>query len=362
MLAKTRELVEEVTRQLDAYDIAGACSTVAAFIDALNNWYIRRSRDRFWGSGEGAAADRDALDTLYTVLVTFTQVAAPLLPLLMDEIHLGLTSGPEASGSVASVHLTDWPDPATLPADPELVRDMDRVREVCSAALALRAEHGLRVRLPLARLTVAGKETSRLQPLVDLVREEVNVKEVELSDDLEAFGSFVLRPNGRVLGPKLGADTQVVIRAAKAGEWTTNDDGTVSVAGHTLVDDEFELALQAREGHATTALRGNDTVVDLDIEVTPELEAEGQARDLVRQVQDARRKEDLHVSDRIALRISLPDEMAAAVAPHHGYVAEQVLATSIEHVTGTLAHSGVLGGETISFEFDLAAAGSDRPG
>src|SRR5690606_29786627 len=155
----------------------------AAFIDALNNWYIRRSRDRFWGAGgasgvpgradhttaaDGAGApsggggraggvpgraDHDALDTLYTVLVTLTQVAAPLLPFLTGAMYRGLVGAPADRDVDLSVHRSDWPDVEAFPADPDLVRDMDRVREVCSVGLSLRVERGLRVRLPLAALT-----------------------------------------------------------------------------------------------------------------------------------------------------------------------------------------------------------------
>ena len=197
---------------------------------------------------------RDAMDTLYSVLITFSQVAAPLLPMLTEVIHSGLT-GDE------SVHLTDWPDAGQLPADPELVRTMDRVREIASTALSLRADHGLRVRQPLASVTVAGRDTAGVDDFAHLLRDEVNVKEVTFTDDLEAFGSFALKPDGKIVGPKLGADTQDVMKAARAGEWQRNDDGTVTVGHHTLEPGEFELALSAEEGTAAAPLRNNDAVV-----------------------------------------------------------------------------------------------------
>src|SRR5690606_33927510 len=131
---------EAVTDSLDRYDIAGACAAVRSYLDALTNWYVRRSRDRFW------AGDRDAFNTLYTVLETLCRLAAPLAPLVTEEIWRGLTGG-------RSVHLVDWPDAAELPADPELVAAMDAVREVCSGALSVRKGSGLRVRLPLPKLT-----------------------------------------------------------------------------------------------------------------------------------------------------------------------------------------------------------------
>jgi isoleucyl-tRNA synthetase len=338
ILAKTRVLVEAVTARLDAYDLAGACGEVRAYLDALNNWYIRRSRDRFWapaGAG-GVAADqakRDAYDTLYTVLVAVTKVTAPLLPLVSEEVYTGLT-GDE------SVHLTAWPAADELPADPDLVRAMDRIRDLTTAALSLREERGLRTRLPLRRLTVAGHDVGALEPFVGLLRDEVNVKEVVLSDDLEAYGRFVLKPSGRALGPKLGGDTQKVMAAARQGDWQAGPAGTVVVAGHTLEPGEFDLALESRPGDATAAVRTNDALVNLDVELTDELVAEGWARDLIRAVNDLRKAADLDVSDRIALTVSAPDDLRAAFEAHRDAIAGEVLATTSAIVATEADESG----------------------
>ncbi|MFI5045163.1 MAG: isoleucine--tRNA ligase, partial [Acidimicrobiales bacterium] len=318
ILAKTRSLVTAVTERMDVYDIPGACAEIQAFLDALNNWYIRRSRERFWAPGGGAdakaAADKaDAYDTLYTVLTTLVRVAAPLLPFVTDEIHIGLTG--DADGS-DSVHLQDWPDPHHLPADDELVAAMDRVREVCSVALGLREDHRLRARLPLASLTVAGRDVDQLAPLAPLIRAEVYVKDVVLSDDATSVGTLQLKPNARVLGPRLGGEVQAVIKAAKAGEWTQNDDGTVTAAGQNLSEGEFELTLEAGAERAAAPLRGNDAVVELDIDVTPELAAEGTARDLVRSIQQARKDAGLEVTDRVHVVLGLTERIATAVEPH----------------------------------------------
>lgn len=326
ILAKTRELIESVQARMDAYDLPGATAEIHAFIDALNNWYIRRSRDRFWApAAEADAADKaDAYDTLYTVLTTLSQVTAPFLPMVMEEMYTGLTGE-------RSVHLSDWPDADAFPADPDLVSAMDRVRDVVSTTLRLREDEGLRVRLPLPGLTVAGRELDALAPFVDLVTDEVNVKAVTFTDDLEAHGSFVLRPDGKSLGPRLGGEVQTVFKAAKGGDWTALDDGRVEVAGHVLEPGEYELALQAPEGVTAAALPGNDAVVALDTAVSPELEREGLARDLVRQIQDARKTEDLQVTDRIDLWIDdASDDVSAAAAEHGDYIKSQVLAVSLE--------------------------------
>jgi isoleucyl-tRNA synthetase len=320
VLAKTRELVEGVQASMDAYDLAGACEGITAFIDALNNWYIRRSRARFWSDTD--ASKRDAYDTLYTALTTLCRVAAPFLPLVVEEVHLGLTRE-------ESVHLADWPDPEAFPSDPGLVADMDRVRDACSTALSLREDHGLRTRLPLASLVLAGRNASRLEPLTHLIRSEVNVKAVHLTEDLEAHGHFVLQPDGRACGPKYGPAMKDIVAAARSGDWTLHDDGTVTAGGQTLLADEFDLKLKPKEGETSRALRTNDMVVVLDVEVTPELEAEGLARDVVRRVQQARKEAELNVTDRIRLALQLPDAVRAAVETHEGYVREQVLATDL---------------------------------
>ncbi len=324
LLAKTRTLVESVTERMDAYDLPGATAEIRGFIDALNNWYIRRSRDRFWaGASESNEDDkRDAYDTLYTVLVTFSKVAAPFLPMVMEEVHTVLTGLP-------SVHLTDWPDPAELPADPDLVARMDRVRDVASTALRLREDNGLRVRLPLTSLTVAGADSEALAGLTDLLVDEVNVKAVHLTDDLEGHATFTLRPDGRALGPRLGDSVQAVFTAARSGGFSLNGDGTVDVAGHTLSTDEFDLALESPEGVTAAALGSADAVVVLDTGVTAELAAEGLARDVVRQVQQARRNADLVVTDRINLQLGGDEAVLDAVRVHRDYVAGQVLATEL---------------------------------
>lgn len=315
VLAKTHELVASVTQRMEAYDVPGACASVRSYLDALTNWYVRRSRDRFW------AGDRDAFDTLYTVLERVCRVAAPLLPLTVEEIWRGLTGG-------RSVHLTDWPDPVGLPADPELVAAMDAVREVCSAALSLRKTSGLRVRLPLPALTVATGEVARLEPFSDLIADEVNVKQVRFTGDVSAHCEQVLTVVPRALGPRVGGAVQQVIRAVKAGDWSLVDGAPVA-AGVTLQDGEYELKLVPADASHSAQLPGGAGVVVLDTTVTPELAAEGLARDVVRVVQQARREAGLDVTDRISLVVQAPAGVADAVRAHESFVAGEVLAETV---------------------------------
>ncbi len=318
VLARTAALVEDVTAAMDVYDVAGACERVRDHAEALTNWYVRRSRDRFW------AGDADAVDTLHTVLEVTARVAAPLLPLTTEKLWQGLTGG-------RSVHLADWPAADLLPRDDALVATMERVRQVASAGLSLRKARGLRVRLPLATLTVAAADAAALAPFADILRDEVNVKDVVLTDDVAAHGRFEIAVNARVCGPRLGGDTQKVIRAVKAGEWTAEPDGTVTAAGIALQPGEFTERLVAVDADRTAALPGNTGLVLLDTAVTLELAAEGTARDVVRVVQQARREAGLDVSDRITLTLDAPDAVRSAVRVHEVFLAGEVLATAVTY-------------------------------
>ncbi|MER7116860.1 isoleucine--tRNA ligase [Saccharomonospora azurea] len=330
LLAKTHELVTDVAGALDDYDIAGACSTVRDFLEVLTNWYVRRSRDRFW---EG---DRDAIDTLHTVLEVVCRTVAPLLPLTTEAVWRGLTGG-------RSVHLTDWPLVDELPADPALVTAMDRVRQVCSSALSLRKANKLRVRLPLAKLIVAAEDVETLRPFADIVRDEVNVKSVEFTTDVAAHGRFEVAVNARAAGPRLGRDVQQVIKAVKAGDWTTTPDGAVVAAGIELREGEYERRLVAKKSGAAAELPGGGGLVSLDTEVTEELAREGLARDLVRVVQQARRDAGLAVSDRITLTVDAPEEVTVAAKTHETFLAAETLATTVRFASLEKGFEGTVG-------------------
>jgi isoleucyl-tRNA synthetase len=329
ILAKTGELVTDVQRQMDEYDISGAAGSVRSYLDALTNWYVRRSRDRFW------AGDVDAFDTLATVLETVCRVVAPLAPLTAEEIWRGLTGG-------RSVHLTDWPAAGTFPADHDLVASMDAIRDVASAGLSLRKARGLRVRLPLARLTVATADAPALAGFADLLSDEVNVKDVVFTDDVAAYCEQVLTVVPRALGPRIGKQVQPVIKAVKAGDWQLVDGAPVA-AGVTLQEGEYELKLVASDVENSAPLPAGAGVVVLDTAVTPELAAEGLARDLIRVVQQARRDAGLDVSDRITLVITASDAVRAAVSAHQEFLAGETLASSVSFGAGAADSAGSAG-------------------
>ena len=211
---------------------------------------------------------------------------------------------------------------------------MDQIREAASMALRLREDAGLRVRLPLSSATIAGKHASDLTEVAQLLAEEINVHDVILTEDIGELANLSLRPNGNVLGPRLGGDVQKVFGAAKKGEWTLIADGRIEVAGHTLDPDEYELALEPNDPISTASLRSNEAVVVLDMEVTPELEAEGAARDLIRTIQQARKDADLQVTDRIEVEINWSPPNVEAVQAHEAVIMAAVLAHRISWIPG----------------------------
>jgi isoleucyl-tRNA synthetase len=338
LLAKCRQYVEQATAEMDDYAVADACETTRTFIDVLTNWYIRRSRDRFWGD------DTAAFDTLYTVLETVCRVTAPLLPLTTEEVWRGLTGG-------RSVHLADWPLADELPTDDALVAAMDKVREVCSSTSALRKARSLRTRLPLASLTVVVDDPTALEGFEPIIADEVNVKSVRLlaadAPDAASYGvSERLTVNARAAGPRLGSDVQKAIQGSKSADWSVAEDGTVTAGGLALAEGEYTLETVAGSADESAAVGVMPTggFVVLDTEVTPELAAEGLARDLVRAVQQARRDAGLDVSDRIALTVAGSDAVQAAARAHEQLVTRETLATSY-FVTGEASGTEVTVGD-----------------
>jgi isoleucyl-tRNA synthetase len=329
LLAKLRVFVETAERQLDHYEVANACESARAFVDVLTNWYIRRSRERFWGtSGADASVAQQAFDTLYTALEVTCRVTAPLLPLTAEEIWRGLTGG-------RSVHLADWPDVSALPSDPGLVTAMDRTREVCSAAAALRKAGGLRVRLPLPELKVVAADAESLADFTALIADEVNVREVTLLDVADAEAQRIqvsqrLTVNARAAGPRLGRDVQAAIRASKSGDWSLTSAGLVTCGGIELEPHEFTVETVVDDSAGATATLPGGGFIVLDTAVTPELAAEGLARDVIRVVQQARRTAGLDVSDRIGLVLAGTPAAQAAMRAHQPLIARETLASSVE--------------------------------
>lgn len=340
LLAKLRDLVEAVTADLEDFDSPLAAQKLRDFADVLTNWYVRRSRDRFWQGVDADGAGAEAFDTLYTVLETLTRLAAPLLPLVTEQVWRGLTGG-------RSVHLEDWPDASEFPADPELVAAMDAVREVTGAVLALRKQAGRRVRLPLAQLTVVTADAAALAPFEAILRDELNVKRVDLvaldASSAAAYGvTKRLTVNARAAGPRLGKQVQQAIQAARSGDWSL-DGETVVAGGIALEPGEYDLVLEAAgagEGGSALGLLADGGFVILEVQTTPELEAEGLARDVVRAVQESRKAAGLEVGDRIRLELTLDAAGVAAAESHRELIARETLATEVRIAEGDVSGDG----------------------
>ena len=320
ILAKTAELVENLQARLDVYDLPGAYAVVPSFIEALNNWYIRRSRARFWR--EGLDADKgDAYDTLYTVLTITCRALAPLLPFVTERIYRNL-SGEE------SVHLRDWPELEGV-QDPELVRNMDCIREVCASAMSLREAKHLRVRLPLRTLTVTHPRHAELAEYSVLVAEEANVKNVQFESNALSLADRQLKINAKI-GQRIGGKIKVVLAAAKSGEWTLRSDGNVEIAGMVLQPGDFTLRLVAKDGLDSATFDSGAGMVVLDTRPDAALISEGLARDFVRLVQQSRKDGKLNVTDRINVYAGVPEDVANAIQTHADFVRKETLTREIE--------------------------------
>lgn len=339
ILSKLKKLSEVVKSGINSYDVAAATNEIASFMEILNNWYIRRSRDRFW------AGDAQAFDTLYTVLVNLSKIIAPLMPFVSEYVFKNLT-GEE------SVHLTDYPALDAIRFDAALVEEMDFLQELCSAGKFIREEKNLRNRLPLASLTLIGHKLSPAYQ--EIVKDELNVKEVKFDDNLSAYAEKKIYLYTPLLGKALGKDMGAVMGAYKQGQWALNPDGTLSIGGQTLSPDLFEVRLEMKDGVTGKSFADNRAVVTLDTNVTDELKREGMARDFVRLVQTLRKDKDFNISDRIELcwQTSNP-ELSKALDENKAYIAEQVLAVKVDNACtgGTTAD---IEGAEVNFDAKVA--------
>ncbi|SJN29228.1 Isoleucyl-tRNA synthetase [Micrococcus lylae] len=331
ILATTGTMLREVKAALDAYEVSDACDALRTYMDTLTNWYIRRSRQRFF------AEDTEAMDVLYTVLEAFTRAAAPLLPLVTEEIWRGLTGG-------RSVHLTDYPDADLFPHGDEadaLIARMDAVRAIASAGSALRKGANRRVRLPLANLSVVVPDAAGLEgTFARIIADELNLKDVTLSElTAEAVAEYgigtELKLNFRELGKAFGRQVPLIKKAVDVGSYEETasglqvnlDDGPV-----TLAPELYELRTVtsgAPEGTAVGVLSGTSGFLVLTTEVSEALAAEGTARDVVRAVQSARKNAGLDVADRVRTVISAPSAVAAALQVHRELICRETLTTDL---------------------------------
>jgi isoleucyl-tRNA synthetase len=327
--------VRDARDAMDAYDVTGAGRTIEAFVDDLSNWYVRRSRRRFWNpGGRGGEDSRAAFHTLHECLVTITALLAPMTPFVAEELWSNLAAG--HGGSPDSVHLADYPPVHEAAIDPGLDDAMALARQLVELGRRIRTETKTRTRQPLPGAVVhLPGAPGELTALLDIVADELNVKEVRFAESTEAFGGWVAKPDFKTLGPRLGRRVQAVAAALAADpdlaarladgdavEVRPDDGPPLSIGPGDVL-----LTRDVRSGWGVASEAG--VTLALDLEVTPDLRLEGLARELVRLVQDARKEAGLQVTDRIVLGIETTDDVVRALEAHRGYVAEETLADAV---------------------------------
>ncbi len=306
IVAELNELIRVVGAALDEYKPDAAIKEFVRFLDVLNNWYIRRSRARFWDE------DVDAFNTLHYVLTTVCKCLAPFAPFISEYVYKNLTGA-------ESVHLESFP--VATDTDDAIVRDMRGVQSVVSVGKQLREQYKLRNRLPLGKITIAGGD---LHAYADIIADELNVKHVDFTPNISAVANSFIYLITPKIGARLGGALREIIPAVKQGKYEIAGDKLV-VDAHTLNADEFENRLTVLPGITGAALPDNTAVVVLDTEINAELVAEGLANDALRFIQDSRKTAGLDVSDRIKLTYSAAPALAAAIDAHRDRIMSDAL-------------------------------------
>jgi isoleucyl-tRNA synthetase len=338
VLAELHALAGDVDERLESYDTAGAGRLLADFVDDLSNWYVRRSRQRFWDG------EPDALATLYECLHVLTRLLAPIIPFITEEVWQRVVR-PGDSAWPESVHLSVWPQVAKELLDPTLSEQMRAARSLAEAGRAARKGSSIRLRQPLGRAYLGLAPGVELPPaLLDEVAVELNIKRLEPLSSAGEVVDVTVKGNFRPLGARFGKRTQFVAKAIAAADpkalvaqLRADGQATVVVDGEpTVIEPDEVLVTEApRSGWVVESQRG--VTIALDIHITAELAAEGIARDVVRVVQQARREAGLEISDRIALTVAAPPDILAAVHTHQDYLAHETLSDAV-----TLTEAGAL--------------------
>jgi isoleucyl-tRNA synthetase len=336
ILAELDDTVAVVTASLEDFDATVAGRRIDRLVDDLSNWYVRRSRRRFWRSGEDSDT-RAAFQTLWECLVTVAQLIAPLTPYVADEIYTNLT-GPLADAP-DSVHLSDWPATDPSRADDELRSRMGLVRKLVTLGRSARTEAKVRVRQPLGRalVVIPNAEKAHLAGLGSLVAEELNVRAIEIVEGVGELVSYTVKPNFKALGPRFGSRMRSLAQAIEASDpaeivHALERDGAVHIdlEGEqvSVTRDDLDVRVEGRTGFSLA--QDGPYGVALDLDLTPELEAEGIAREVVRGIQELRKSSGLAVEDRIELWLDSSDApVAAALDAHSSWIASEVLATEV---------------------------------
>jgi isoleucyl-tRNA synthetase len=354
VLSRLNATVSTAIDRLEDYDTTAAGRAIAAFVEDLSNWYVRRSRRRFWDG------DQAALDTLEQCLVTVSKLLAPLVPFVSDAIYENL------DGAEPSVHLCDYPSPG--PRDEPLERDMAVARDAIELGRAARAQAKIKVRQPLPEAVVvaAGVERAAVERFSELLLDDLNVKSVRFVSEAEELGQWELKPNYRALGPRFGSRMPQVAEAVAAldpqsAASTLRAGGSVGISidgkEHPLAADDVQLVLQPLEGYRVE--RSGTHAVALNLELSDSLRREGLAREAVHAIQNARKAAGLSVEDRISLTLGGSRELLDAVREHEPYVSGETLATSLSYDGGGSGRVGGAGADSAridGLELSIAVA------
>ena len=320
ILSKSKRASLDVKDYLSNYDITGACGVISEFIDTLNNWYIRRSRNRFWAKADTASAT-DAYDTLYTVLNILLKIIAPLSPLVSEKLFMNLNDG-------KSVHLEDWPDVSGIEPNDKLIEEMDIIRKVVSTSLSIRKINKIRVRQPLNMLKIQSDEGEWIENYFELIKEEVNIKNINIEKIKNSENSVQLKINPRMLGPRIGKKVQECIQLAKAGKWK-EENGVVIVGDFELEEGEYDIETMINDDPSSQLIEGTNFIIELDLSIDEVLRKEGITRDLIRAVQNTRREKGLDVSDFIRINISGDKDLIDSVNQNLEFFKNQILAKEV---------------------------------
>ncbi|MCH8065031.1 MAG: isoleucine--tRNA ligase [Chloroflexi bacterium] len=343
LLSELHQLIADVTAGLDRYETMTPARRIESFVELLSNWYVRRSRRRFWKS-EDDADKRSAYTTLHHCLVTLAKLMAPFTPFVAEELYQNLVRSQDGSASLttgdeapASVHLCDWPESDAALVDEALNAQMGMLMQITSLGLSARSKAGIKVRQPLPAATVVVpkdlQEAMTADWLIEQFKAELNVKRVELASDESDFLQYKIKPNLPVLGPKYGGDLGEIRKAlaelepAAVAAAVANGE-SIAVAGFELSPDEVLISTVEQEGIASAQEGGYVVVVDTDI--PPELLDEGLARELVHRIQNMRREAGFEISDRITTYWQGDDDIRRVLAMHGGYVQNETLSTALK--------------------------------
>ncbi len=333
ILSLLQTLIHDVTKAMETYHLQRAVEPFVAFIDQLTNWYIRRNRSRFW-TEEDTPDRKEAFETLYTVLITLSKIAAPFIPFMSDAIYLQL----RPKSSPESVHLSDFPVYQNQYRDPMLEVEMGYTQQVVSLGHGLRKEHKLKVRQPLAKAYVISADPEILQSLKDkqhLIAEELNVKTVQFESKETDFVAIVVKPNFRVLGKKVGKlmnAAQAVIQALphqKLNALLKGESIEITLENETICLTSEDVAVERKVKEGLVAATNGAITIALDTALNEELLLEGLAREMVNKINTMRRDEGYAVTDRIVIQLKTTDRVKQAFEQHRDYITHEVLATQV---------------------------------